>query len=59
MMNFISHGTQDMYPTYLQRQLHYNVNTTALVYRHLDGRRHRGRIDHRAPLGSFTGGGVR
>jgi SHS family lactate transporter-like MFS transporter len=31
MMNFISHGTQDMYPTYLQRQLHYNVSTTALV----------------------------
>ena len=31
MMNFISHGTQDMYPTYLQRQLHYNVNVTALV----------------------------
>ncbi|HXP83273.1 MAG TPA: MFS transporter [Bryobacteraceae bacterium] len=31
MMNFISHGTQDMYPTYLQRQLHYNVNTTALA----------------------------
>jgi len=31
MMNFISHGTQDMYPTYLQRQLHYTTNTTALV----------------------------
>ncbi len=31
MMNFISHGTQDMYPTYLQRQLHYNSNSTALV----------------------------
>jgi MFS transporter, SHS family, lactate transporter len=31
MMNFISHGTQDMYPTYLQRQLHYNVNATALT----------------------------
>lgn len=31
VMNFISHGTQDMYPTYLQRQLHYNVNTTAMV----------------------------
>ncbi len=31
VMNFISHGTQDMYPTYLQRQLHYDVNTTALV----------------------------
>lgn len=30
-MNFISHGTQDMYPTYLQRQLHYNVNATATV----------------------------
>ncbi len=31
MMNFISHGTQDMYPTYLQRQLHYNVGATSLV----------------------------
>src|SRR5579862_1004339 len=31
MMNFISHGTQDMYPTYLQRQLHYNTSSTALV----------------------------
>jgi SHS family lactate transporter-like MFS transporter len=31
MMNFISHGTQDMYPTYLQRQLHYNSSDTAVV----------------------------
>jgi len=31
MMNFMSHGTQDMYPTYLQRQLHYNTSSTALV----------------------------
>jgi MFS transporter, SHS family, lactate transporter len=31
MMNFISHGTQDMYPTFLQRQLHFSVNATALV----------------------------
>jgi SHS family lactate transporter-like MFS transporter len=31
MMNFISHGTQDMYPTFLQRQLHYSVNTTAII----------------------------
>jgi SHS family lactate transporter-like MFS transporter len=31
MMNCISHGTQDMYPTYLQRQLRYNSNVTALV----------------------------
>ena len=31
MMNCISHGTQDMYPTYLQKQLHYNVNSTSLV----------------------------
>lgn len=31
VMNLISHGTQDMYPTYLQRQLHYSVNLTALV----------------------------
>ncbi len=30
-MNFMSHGTQDMYPTYLQRQLHYDVSTTSLV----------------------------
>jgi SHS family lactate transporter-like MFS transporter len=31
MMTFISHGTQDMYPTYLQRQRHFNVNVTALI----------------------------
>jgi SHS family lactate transporter-like MFS transporter len=31
MMTFISHGTQDMYPTFLQRQRLLNVNTTALV----------------------------
>ena len=31
MMNFMSHGTQDMYPTFLQRQHHFSVNQTALV----------------------------
>ena len=31
MMNFMSHGTQDMYPMYLQRQLHYNTSSTAIV----------------------------
>jgi MFS transporter, SHS family, lactate transporter len=31
MMNFMSHGTQDMYPTFLQRQRHFSVNATALV----------------------------
>jgi len=31
MMNFISHGTQDLYPTFLQRQRHFTVNATALV----------------------------
>jgi len=31
MMNFMSHGTQDMYPTFLQRQRHFSVNDTALV----------------------------
>ena len=31
MMNFFSHGTQDLYPTYLQRQRHYDVNLTAMV----------------------------
>jgi SHS family lactate transporter-like MFS transporter len=31
MMTFISHGTQDMYPTYLQRQRHFDVNLTALI----------------------------
>jgi len=30
-MNFISHGTQDLYPTFLQRQHHFNVNATALI----------------------------
>jgi SHS family lactate transporter-like MFS transporter len=31
MMNFCSHGTQDMYPTFLQRERHFTVNGTALV----------------------------
>ena len=31
MMNFISHGTQDLYPTYLQRQRGFSPHTTALV----------------------------
>jgi MFS transporter, SHS family, lactate transporter len=31
MMTFIAHGTQDMYPTYLQRQRHFDVNLTALI----------------------------
>jgi MFS transporter, SHS family, lactate transporter len=31
MMNFISHGTQDLYPTYLQRARHFDVNTTAII----------------------------
>jgi len=30
-MNFISHGTQDLYPTFLQRQRHFGVNATALI----------------------------
>ncbi|MSV35062.1 MAG: MFS transporter [Bryobacterales bacterium] len=31
MMTFISHGTQDMYPTYLQRQRHFDVPMTAII----------------------------
>ncbi len=31
MLNFMSHGTQDLYPTYLQLQRHYNVSDTAMV----------------------------
>jgi MFS transporter, SHS family, lactate transporter len=31
MMNFMSHGTQDMYPTFLQRQRHFSVDATALI----------------------------
>jgi len=31
MMNFISHGTQDMYPTFLQRQRHFNVHATSII----------------------------
>jgi len=30
-MNFISHGTQDLYPTFLQRQRHFGVDATALI----------------------------
>ncbi len=31
MMNFISHGTQDLYPTFLQLQRGYSPRTTALI----------------------------
>ena len=31
MMNFISHGTQDLYPTFLQRQRHFDTRTTAII----------------------------
>jgi MFS transporter, SHS family, lactate transporter len=31
MMNFMSHGTQDLYATFLQRQLHFNTRTTAIL----------------------------
>ena len=31
MMNFMSHGTQDLYPTFLQRQRHYTPRATAFI----------------------------
>jgi SHS family lactate transporter-like MFS transporter len=31
VMNFISHGTQDLYPTFLQRQRHFDTSATALI----------------------------
>lgn len=31
MMNFMSHGTQDLYPTLLQQQRHLSTGTTALI----------------------------
>jgi SHS family lactate transporter-like MFS transporter len=31
LMNFISHGTQDFYPTFLQQQHHWSPQTTAFV----------------------------
>jgi MFS transporter, SHS family, lactate transporter len=31
MMNFLSHGTQDLYPTYLQLQRHYDPHITAII----------------------------
>ena len=30
-LSFMSHGTQDLYPTFLQRQLHFDPRTTAIV----------------------------
>jgi SHS family lactate transporter-like MFS transporter len=30
-MNFVSHGTQDLYPTFLQKQRLYNSNDTAVI----------------------------
>lgn len=31
MMNLISHGTQDLYPTFLQKQKHYSPHETAVI----------------------------
>jgi SHS family lactate transporter-like MFS transporter len=31
LMNSVSHGTQDIYPTFLQQQRHYTVRTTAII----------------------------
>lgn len=31
MMNFVSHGTQDLFPTFLQKQHHYAASTTAVI----------------------------
>ncbi len=31
MMNFMSHGTQDLYPTLLQVERHFNTQTTAII----------------------------
>lgn len=31
MMNLISHGTQDLYPTFLQEQRHYDPHQTAII----------------------------
>lgn len=31
MMNFISHGTQDMYPTFLRLQRHFSVHSTSII----------------------------
>jgi SHS family lactate transporter-like MFS transporter len=31
MMNLISHGTQDLYPTFLQQQLHFSPKKTAAI----------------------------
>src|SRR5256712_11524937 len=31
MMNFISHGTQDMYPTFLEQQRHFGPRATATI----------------------------
>jgi SHS family lactate transporter-like MFS transporter len=30
-MNFVSHGTQDLYPTFLQRARHFTVSSTAMI----------------------------
>jgi SHS family lactate transporter-like MFS transporter len=31
VMNVMSHGTQDLFPTFLQRQLHFEARTTAVI----------------------------
>ena len=31
VMGFLTHGSQDLYPTFLQQQLHFNTKTTAII----------------------------
>jgi SHS family lactate transporter-like MFS transporter len=31
VMSFFSHGTQDLYPTFLQQQMHFNPSLTAII----------------------------
>jgi len=31
VMSFLSHGTQDLYPTFLQQQIHYSPSLTAII----------------------------
>ena len=53
MMLFASHGTQDMYPTFLQRQWHFSPAQPGHHHRHLRHRRHHWRHRLRTPIGQM------
>ncbi len=56
MMNFVSHGTQDMYPTFLERQWHFGPSAALGDDRDFDDRRDSGRHRDGAACRTATAG---